>query len=79
MCRPMPRLPQVLKEHRITFALLDLGGNIQAVGSKQDGSSWRLGLRNPFSEGTLGALEISNQAVAPPTGYPAESGLASAI
>lgn len=91
---------QVLKNHGITSALLDLGGNIQTIGSKSDGSPWRLGLRDPFSDGTLGVLEISNQAVVtsgayeryfigedgtryghiidPDTGYPAESGLASA-
>ena len=54
---------QVLKENGITSALLDLGGNIQAIGAKPDGSPWRLGLRDPFSDGTLGVLEISNQAV----------------
>lgn len=54
---------QLLKEHGITSALLDLGGNIQAVGTKLDDSPWRLGLRDPFSDGTLGVLEISNQAV----------------
>ena len=91
---------QVLKDSGITSALLDLGGNIQAVGSKSNGCPWRLGLRDPFSDGTLGVLEISNQAVVtsgayeryfigedgtryghiidPATGYPAESGLASA-
>ena len=91
---------QVLKNHGITSALLDRGGNIQTIGSKSDGSPWRLGLRDPFSDSTLGVLEISNQAVVtsgayeryfvgedgtryghiidPDTGYPAESGLASA-
>ena len=91
---------QVLKDNGITSALLDLGGNIQTVGTKPDGSPWRLGLRDPFSDGTLGVLEINNQAVVtsgayeryfigedgtryghiidPVTGYPAESGLASA-
>lgn len=54
---------QVLKGNGITSALLDLGGNIQAIGTKPDGSPWRLGLRDPFSDGTLGVLEISNRAV----------------
>lgn len=54
---------QVLRENGITSALLDFGGNIQTIGAKQDGSLWRLGLRDPFSGGTLGILEISNQAV----------------
>lgn len=54
---------QVLKKHGITSALLDIGGNIQAIGAKPDGSDWRLGLRDPFSEGTLGFLEIHDLAV----------------
>lgn len=54
---------QILREYGITSALLDIGGNIQAVGAKPDGSPWRLGLRNPFDEGTLGVLEVSNLAV----------------
>lgn len=54
---------RVLKENGIESALLDIGGNIQAVGSKPDGSPWRLGLRNPFDGGNLGVLEVSNLAV----------------
>lgn len=54
---------QVLQENGITSALLDFGGNIQTIGTKPDGGVWRLGLRDPFSGGTLGVLEISNMAV----------------
>lgn len=54
---------RLLRERGINSALLDIGGNIQAIGAKPDGSPWRLGLRDPFSEGTLGTLEISNLAV----------------
>lgn len=53
----------ILRKKRITSALLDIGGNIQAVGSRSDGSNWRLGIRNPFGEGSLGVLEISDKAV----------------
>lgn len=44
-------------------ALLDIGGNVQAVGSRPDGSDWRLGLRNPFGEGNIGVLSVSDCAV----------------
>lgn len=54
---------QILRDNGITSALLDLGGNIQTIGKKPDGSFWKLGLQDPFSEGTLGILEISNKAV----------------
>ncbi|WP_331493259.1 FAD:protein FMN transferase [[Ruminococcus] torques] len=52
-----------MKEDGITSALLDIGGNIQAVGSRPDGSDWRIALRSPFGEGQIGVLEISDRAV----------------
>lgn len=54
---------ELLKEDGITSALLDIGGNIQAVGSRPDGSGWRIGLRSPFGEGQIGVLEVSDRAV----------------
>lgn len=54
---------QTIRDSGISSALLDIGGNIQAVGSKPDGSDWRLGLRNPFEDGIFGVLEISDRAV----------------
>ncbi len=57
-------LTGILKEAGVTSALLDLGGNVQVIGTKPDGSRWRLGLRNPFdAEGYLGVLEIADAAV----------------
>lgn len=53
----------LLREQGVTSALLDIGGNIQALGSRPDGSDWQIGLRNPFSDGTLGVLKISDTAV----------------
>lgn len=49
----------LLKTNGITSALLDLGGNIQTIGGKPDGSGWKLGIRSPFGEGTIGILSIS--------------------
>lgn len=57
-------LTNILWEAGITSALLDLGGNIQAIGSKPDGSRWRVGIRDPFDkEGYLGVIEIADEAV----------------
>lgn len=42
---------KVLKGKGISSALLNLGGNVQAIGSRPDGSDWRIGIRNPFGEG----------------------------
>ena len=54
---------EILKDRGITSALLDIGGNIQAIGSRPDGSNWRLGIRNPFGEGQVGVLSVSDRAV----------------
>lgn len=54
---------ELLKENGVTSALLDIGGNIQAVGSRPDGSGWRIALRSPFGEGQIGVLEVSDCAV----------------
>ncbi len=54
---------ELLREQGITSALLDIGGNIQTIGTRPDGSDWRLGLRNPFGEGTVGVLTVSDCAV----------------
>lgn len=48
------RLMDLFREKGITNALVDLGGNVQALGTKSDGSEWRIGIRDPEDEsGTL--------------------------
>ena len=61
-----------LKEAGVTSALLDLGGNIQTVGTKPDGSPWRIGIRDPEdpeSGSYLGELELVDQAAVTSGGY----------
>lgn len=53
----------ILEQNGVTSALLNLGGNVQAVGSRPDGSDWRLGIRNPSGEGNVGVLSVSDCAV----------------
>lgn len=54
---------ELIEEAGINSALLSIGGNIQAVGSKPDGSDWRLAIQNPYGDGEAGILEISDCAV----------------
>lgn len=62
-------ITEVLKDNGIKSALLDLGGNIQTIGTKPDGTDWKLGLRSPFDEGSFATLEISDCAVITSGGY----------
>ena len=44
-------------------ALLDLGGNVQALGSKADGSAWRVGIIMPEDQTNFCVLEVRDAAV----------------
>ena len=60
---------ETLEDYGIESAILSLGGNIQAVGSRPDGSNWRTGIRAPWEDGHLGVLRISDAAVVTSGGY----------
>ncbi len=62
-------LADYLKNQGITSALLDIGGNIQLIGGRPDGSSWKLGIQNPFGDGSIGVLEAEDCAVVTSGGY----------
>lgn len=60
------RLMDIFISYDITSAIVSLGGNVQILGAKPDGSKWRVAIENPFSEDGqeyAGILEIQDQAV----------------
>ena len=63
------QLVQLFRENGVTSALLNLGGNVQALGSKPDGSLWRIGVQDPMGDSYLGVLSIADQAVITSGGY----------
>ena len=63
------RLTWLLRANGVTSALLDLGGNIQAVGSRPDGNPWRIGVRAPEGDGNVGVVSVSGKAVVTSGGY----------
>lgn len=60
---------EALNRHGVESAVISLGGNVQAIGARPDGSSWRIGIRAPWEEGTLGVLEVTDAAVVTSGGY----------
>ena len=62
-------LAGLLKAHGVESALLDLGGTIQALGSKPDGSPWRIGVRDPEGDGNIGVVTVTDKAVVTSGGY----------
>ena len=58
------RLMQLFKENGAESAIVNLGGNVQTLGAKPDGSKWSVGIVNPLSPAeNLCILKIENQAV----------------
>lgn len=57
-------LMELLREAGVACAILDLGGNVQTLGRKPDGSLWQVAVKNPFDTGAeLGVLRIADKAV----------------
>lgn len=61
----------LLREKGVTSAILRLGGNIQTVGAKPDGSPYRIGIQNPNGSASdnVGILEVVDQAAVTSGGY----------
>ncbi len=57
----------VYEKHGINSAFINLGGNVVTVGSKPDGSPWKVGIRNPRPAGEggadLGIVKVTDKAV----------------
>lgn len=63
-------LLEILRENGVTSAMLDLGGNVQTLGSKPDGSPWKVAVRDPLSRTgessclrEIGVLEVVDKCV----------------
>ena len=56
---------EVLKENNVKQAIIDLGGNIYALGLKDGDKDWKVGIQDPFTErgNVVGSVEVSNKSV----------------
>ena len=58
------KMAEKLAQDNTGGALINLGGNIKAVGAKPDGSAWRVGVQNPDEkESYLGILSVKDSSV----------------
>lgn len=61
---------EILKDNGVTSALMSLGGNVRAIGSKPDGESWSVAVTDPDDNSkSIGTLKISDKAVVTSGGY----------
>lgn len=53
------QIKDYLTRQGVTSALINLGGNIQAIGTKPDGSDFAIGIQKPFADSGTAALTLS--------------------
>lgn len=64
------RMMQVFADSGVTSGIISLGGNVQALGLKPDGSRWRVAVQDPEnSEDNFAVVEIEDEAVITSGGY----------
>lgn len=44
------QIVEILKQRKVSAAVIDLGGNIYVYGKKPDGFEWKIGIADPFTE-----------------------------
>ena len=60
----------IFRKNGISSAVISLGGNVQTLNGKPDGSSWRVAVENPADTGSyIGVLSVKNKAVITSGGY----------
>lgn len=64
------RIMEIYRENDVTSGIVSLGGNVQTLGRKPDGSLWRVALEDPRNpEDYFGILDVENKAVITSGGY----------
>ena len=64
------RVIEIMKEHGIEHALINLGGNVKVLGGKPDGSDWKVAIIDPEDmEKYIGGVAVKDKAVITSGGY----------
>ena len=64
------QVTKIFAEYGIESGLINLGGNVDAYGSKTDGTAWRVAIQSPDQDGNyIGVLEAADKAVITSGGY----------
>lgn len=59
------RLKELLLQEGVESALINLGGNVQTIGTRPDGKPWNVGIQKPFAKSgeTIFVAEVTDQSV----------------
>lgn len=63
-------ISKMLKELGVKSAAINLGGNVQVLGSKPDGKAWHIGIRDPKSDDKMSCvINVVDKAAVTSGGY----------
>lgn len=58
------KLKEYLVENNVESAIISLGGNVVVIGTKPDGSDYKIGIKDPDNpEGIIDSISVSNKSV----------------
>lgn len=64
------RVAEILKKNGVSSAIISLGGNVHALGTKPSGDSWTVGIADPEnSSSIIGKVKVRDRAVITSGGY----------
>lgn len=66
------KLAQYFRENGVESGLINLGGNVECIGLKPNGSKWNVAVKSPFKDsdsGILGVIQASDEAIITSGGY----------
>ncbi|MBQ2670900.1 MAG: FAD:protein FMN transferase [Clostridia bacterium] len=63
------RMIDIFKESGVKSAIISLGGNVQCLGTKPDGTPWKIAIQHPSGDGFIGTLSAADTAVITSGGY----------
>lgn len=64
------RVMEIFADNGVTSGIISLGGNVQTLGHKPDGSLWRVGIQDPDdTSNILATVEVADKAVITSGGY----------
>lgn len=64
------RVMDIFREYGVTSGVVSLGGNVQTLGAKEDGSKWRVAVRKPDKDDEYaGVISVEDKAVITSGGY----------
>jgi thiamine biosynthesis lipoprotein len=57
------RAALILRQRHVKSAIIDIGGEVLAIGKSPQGRPWRVGIQNPRGQGIIETIDLENAAV----------------